>query len=864
MKYVDRLLRRFDFGLISLTSVATAILFIVGFIGYTAVLQQQIKNYFIQEESDELQKFTQIIQRQVDRGIAREAQAIDNRAKIMADMGIYDLPPNVKQKWINSAVKIDDVTWMAFVRPNGAIDLATDYNHVRGNLIQERWFNEGLKNVYVSTIDGDYAKEMSDNDRHQIIIAAPVSSRSGHVAGVLVAHLSWKSVIKNISHVVDEIDRNEGLRYAIFDNGRLLIGDADFGSALGQAVSLKSSHPVKLAVGDQSYLASVASLATPSLNWEVVAYEPYHLSDIYYDILRTFWIGGLVGLALCLGFIGTIYRWVKARTSMELGAESDAGSDAQWVPNEIRSQTKEISGLRNAVEIQQERIEIANQMLQQSFSGFSDRFPGYLIRISAPVVDPLMHRIEYASPSVSKYLGVTFKTLKEDPFAAQKYIPEGDLKFALERFENSAKDLQPFDVIFRSNWSSSAIWMHLSAAVHLSSDRIVWDCLVLDITALKEAEEVANRASQEKSFFLATLSHEIRTPLNGILGFAQLMETDNDMSECSKHQITIIRESAESLATILGDVLDASSLDLDKMELHKATFNLNDLFISLAGFYKPLAEAKNLDFICGECPVFPLVYGDPVRLRQIISNLISNAIKYTQTGSITCVCDALVTGNILNLAIAVQDTGIGIKISDQDQLFSKFYQVHNINGVRTSGSGLGLFIARSLADKMQGSIGVESELGRGSRFTLQVQLDISKDAPSNDAANKIGSKLLKILVVDDYAINRNILRTYLERLGHNVHEAANGAEAIDQAKLFEPDIIFMDVEMPEMNGLDATRHIRRYTGNSELPTIIAMTGLTTFKDKEECWSAGMNDYLTKPVDFKVVDKIIENRQPTTS
>ena len=438
------------------------------------------------------------------------------------------------------------------------------------------------------------------------------------------------------------------------------------------------------------------------------------------------------------------------------------------------------------------------------------------------------------------------------------YVSSEDLAESFRVFAISAETLEPASVNFRICHPGGSYWMHLSAAVRVEEDRLVWDSLVLDITELKHAEAVARKASEEKSVFLATLSHEIRTPLNAVLGYAQLLEHDRTVPESIKVQIRVIKSASQTLATILGDVLDASSLDMNKLQLNEIGFDLTQLIDSLSAIYEPMAVAKQLNFVANVPQQLPAVMGDPVRIKQIISNLLSNAIKYSDQGGVTLSCEATPVDGRLHVKLGVRDTGIGISTEDQQSLFTSFYQVQGKDGVRRAGSGLGLYIARSLAEKMGGSLSIASDVGQGSFFTLNLVLPLGKitEEPSGEQPGA-AIRPLRVLVVDDAAMNRVILKTYLNRKGHQVLEAADGAEAVAIALAEKPDVIFMDIEMPGMDGITATERIRQSGLDQSQLCIIAMTGQAFEKDVAAGKAAGMNDYLTKPVDFKKVDETLK-------
>jgi signal transduction histidine kinase/CheY-like chemotaxis protein len=453
---------------------------------------------------------------------------------------------------------------------------------------------------------------------------------------------------------------------------------------------------------------------------------------------------------------------------------------------------------------------------------------------------------------------LTFEQLSSDPFCGVHL--DDRARVAME-FNQSVIRGEPYRSEYRVARSDGGeVWA--SSAIDLSSDpsgrpqRVIGT--LRNITKRKRAElalirarDEAEAASRAKSEFLATISHEIRTPLNGVLGMAQAMAAD-PLSDRQRERLRVLHRSGEALLILLNDVLDLAKIESGKLEIEEAAFGLEPLCRGAAASYSVLAESKGvaLRFSISKA-ARRQVLGDATRVRQILHNLLSNAIKFTPSG----VVSLSVRARCGDIVFAVTDTGIGIAPDKLHVLFDKFVQADASTTRRFGGSGLGLAIARDLAHLMGGAITVESQEGRGSTFRVRLpltRLDAAAPAVCGDpaTARETASSGLRILAAEDNEVNQLVLRTLLGQAGAEVTLVEDGVAAIAAWEAGDWDIILMDVHMPVLDGVAATRQIRQReaaTGRRRTP-ILALTANAMTHQAAEYRAAGMDQVVAKPLE----------------
>ncbi|QYR24080.1 PAS domain S-box protein [Paenibacillus sp. sptzw28] len=445
-----------------------------------------------------------------------------------------------------------------------------------------------------------------------------------------------------------------------------------------------------------------------------------------------------------------------------------------------------------------------------------------------------------------------------------RFVPNSNVKELLITSLKDASVEKSIDRIINKDGHAVEVLTTI-APIFINNGNVGYYIIAKDITDQKRLiidKEAAESRNKAKSEFLAMMSHEIRTPMNGVIGMTDLLMETTSLNAQQREYLEIIRKSGETLLRIINDILDFSKIDSGQTELVEETIDIRNCIFEAVDLLMPKAHEKKLEisFSLGQ-EVPPRLLGDEKRLKQVLINLVGNAIKFTNSGGVSVSVKKLSqNGHSVKLIFKVKDTGIGIPREKSDQLFQPFFQLDNFMTRTSEGTGLGLAISKKLVNLMDGDIWIEHSDDPGATFLFSVSLKLVKKPAS--AAVQLNYEEMKplrplnILIAEDNKINQLVLIKMLDNQGHRLTIAENGSRAIEEALSESYDIIFMDVHMPLINGFEATSIIKNALTPEKCPVIVAVTSNALKGDREKCLAAGMDEYISKPINNKTVSNMI--------
>jgi PAS domain S-box-containing protein len=785
--------------------------------------------------------------------------------------------------------------WIGLTDGKGRIVAATGDLLVGQDVAHRDWFREGSKGLYIGDVHEAVllAKLMpdlaaADRPLRFVDVAVPVTDLQGRTLGVVAAHLSlsWAREVRH--HMLDRPSA-EGIELSVLDRaGEVLIGQSPWpaASAPAQRRMLQALKPgavhteVSPGPDGAEHLLAVArdgaGGAAAALGWTVVAARPK--AEAFAPAVALNRLVLAVGLAMSVLFAGLLW-WVLGRELRPLEQISAAarriraGEPGVPVPTpagsgEVAVFARSLSDLVSHLQARDAELRVTHRIFEASieaivvcapdgtvqrvnpaFERITGHPPGEVVGLpvdtllpAAPTSDANAPADEAQDPDERVLRHPSGRTVVVSTAWHELFDEHGQLANRILVLEDITEHKRNFEELARHRYRLEELLSGRTAD------------LVRANAELSEARHVADRASQAKSAFLTNMSHEIRTPLNAILGLAHLLQRQGGGAELQR-QLHGIERAGEHLLGIVNDVLDLSKIDAGKLQIDVQDIVVADLVDTVRGLVAEAATAKGLSLRV-EVRTPPVLRGDRLRLQQILLNFAGNAVKFTAHGMV-CLRAGVASwqGNRPLLRFEVEDTGRGLTPEQQQRLFEPFEQADLATAREYGGTGLGLAISRRLCELMGGRIGVTSRHGHGSCFWIELALPVSDRSPeavrleatgSGDVEERLRRRGGRVLLAEDNPVNQEVARSLLEGVGIEVDVARNGHEAVEMARSGRHELILMDMRMPVMDGLQATREIRAMPGGASLP-ILAMTANAFDDSSRECIAAGMNDHIGKPV-----------------
>ncbi|MCP4112122.1 MAG: response regulator [Desulfobacteraceae bacterium] len=580
------------------------------------------------------------------------------------------------------------------------------------------------------------------------------------------------------------------------------------------------------------------------------------LFAIIFVILLLTVISVTVGLLNFLLFRSVIRPVISLRETMNKVREGYLGKTVELLSDD---EIGEMSAAFNEMSVRLYKNQMTIKNAEEKYRGIFENAVEGIFRVTPEGI------LTSTNPAFSRILGYAHPDdviSSITNLAEQVYANEDDRRKIRQTLEKG-RELAGFEsLVYRKDRTMR--WTSVSLCPVNEGRDLYFEGLLLDITERKEREKAeternaAEASSRAKSEFLANMSHEIRTPMNGVIGMTELLLMTTELTDLQKSYAETIAASSNALLTVLNDILDYSKIQEGKLCIESIPFNLRQVVGEIRQLLASRAWEKGIEMFVQYPPDIPAdVVGDPTRIRQILTNLVGNAVKFTEHGHvlIKVECEHK-TRDKCRFLIQVTDTGMGIPDELQSSVFDKFSQADESTTRRFGGSGLGLAICSQLVEMMGGTIGLESEPGKGSVFFFRLEFpykeEIQQNAPEPEIKEAVPRICANVLLVEDNHMNQRVASGILGRYGCAADIAENGNEAVERFQNKVYDIIFMDAHMPFMDGFEATKKIRTLEKDGCHTPIVAMTALAMEGDRERCLEAGMDDYIAKPVKSKAI------------
>lgn len=714
------------------------------------------------------------------------------------------------------------------------------------------------------------SKPMPSPATHMVVVYIGVRLQNGNI---LVGELSLKTLQEYLTNIVPA---NEGVS-VLCDSYGNLIAHPDFERVLTQdnigSLSIlrefkNKSHYTTIYKDENSYYFGTVS-KIPETDWVLLITKP--LSEVFLPIISP--LLAMLTVIICLFFLFTHFLQYRLKESIILPLAHFTESIELTAIGQYQKPATEQEHFTELAIIEQKFDDMVKQvnLRENEIKENEERFRQLVENIHEVfwINDANDNRVIYASPSYEIIWGRTRESLYNNPESFFLAIDKNDRLRVLEavntlRTEGKIVN-ETFQIILpddKKRWIRAQSYpVYNDEGIQVRLVGVAEDITEQKSiqTALMVAKQDAETASQAKTEFLTNMSHELRTPLNGILGMLQLTRDTALSSEQADYIKTAI-SSSKVLLNVINDILNIAQIEAGKLVLHNQLFSPYEVLDTIFNFFKHATESKDIELKMDMKPGFPqFLIGDEVRIRQILFNLVGNSVKFTDHGGITVHAQHLPIQRkpgTTDILFTVKDTGIGIPSEKIGYVFESFTQVDGTYTRRYQGTGLGLGIVRSLVEYMNGSITVDSDSGKGTTMYVTLQLALPTQDQIVESPQKESSQPqiteLSILVVEDDRVNQIAISRMLQKMGHTVTCVGDGQKALDILHEAQFDCMFMDIQMPIMDGIEATKHIRQspeMTKVSSIP-IIALTAHAMPEDRDNFLKVGMNDYISKPVSFE--------------